>query len=434
MRKASTAGHAGYMHAIGKSTSSIIGGVAFLGKYYRCSTDWIKPSIDKILDPLAMVVGANAALSILIYYAHKGILQSAFFTTFDWKVYSFIERYDWIEFIIKTFGYTLIYGLANISVIIPAAVRFFRRTSVPSWKNHLKSWAIIATVVIVWTRCGAQHDFDQIRWRIKTADGFFETIGAVFNITNFKTIDEYMSGAKGTQIAADAWQIFGRDSDKSIAEEVQRECVRIRQRNITIGSDIANDAQLLIKQGIIDQPEQLVYITRVVYFEGAYDPMARDLEDIKSGLAGIASVMYNRFLFDTQRERNGLPRAFSNEGDNLFDIVFHYAPNNHGGVTWQFSAIPDNTAYFNGDQALTLASGKMNTDRTLLCYDVLMEVLSEKRTDNTEASLFYQNPRYVEFRNRNWKDRGLDDVKKINSHVFFRPSNLAENWRENISG
>jgi hypothetical protein len=227
--------------------------------------------------------------------------------------------------------------------------------------------------------------------------------------------------------------LFGRDSDKSIAEDIQRECMRIRQTNIAISDTIVNDSSLLIENGIIDNPAQLVYITRVVYFEGAYDPKARSIEDISSGLAGIASVMYNRYLFDVNRERNGLSRVFSKKGGNLFDVVFHYAPNQYGGVTWQFSAIPDNVSYFKSNQSLTLATGKMNPDRTLLCYYALVDVLTEKSTDNTNAALFYQNPSMVDHYNRNWKNRGLDDVKKINSHVFFRPSNLSDNWRESYS-
>jgi hypothetical protein len=228
--------------------------------------------------------------------------------------------------------------------------------------------------------------------------------------------------------------VFGFNSNTSIAEEIQRECMRIRENNIATADDIARDAESLIREGVIDHPAQLIYLTRVVYFEGAYDPKAGSLEDIKDGLSAISSVMYNRYLFDTEREKDGRSRAFSKRGANLFDIVFHYAPNRHGGVTWQFSAIPENVSYFNGDQPLELASGKMNADRTLLCYDVLMGVLTGKRSDNTKAALFYQNPRYVDRYNRNWKERGLDEVAEINSHVFFRPSNLERSWRDNISG
>jgi hypothetical protein len=210
--------------------------------------------------------------------------------------------------------------------------------------------------------------------------------------------------------------------------------MRIRQKNIATSDTIAGDSNFLIENGIIDTPAQLVYITRVVYFEGAYDSKARDVEDIKAGLVGITSVMYNRYLFDINRERNGLPRVFSKDGGNLFDVVFHNAPNKFGGVTWQFSAIPDNVSYFSSDQTLTLDTGKMNADRTLLCYDALIAVLMGKNPDNTNAALFYQNPSRADSHNRDWKSRGLDDVKEINSHVFFRPDNLSESWRASLSG
>jgi hypothetical protein len=433
MRKSNAAAHAGDLPANGKSTLSGIRRLSIIGKYYRGATDWVKPAIDKIVDPIAITIGANAALSIIIYYVLQEILQPAFYTMSGGRACSFIERHDWVEFILKAVSYCLIYGFANISVIIPVAVRLFRRTSVPSWKNHLKTWAIVAIAIFAWTRCGVKNDFDQIAGRIKTADGFFQTIGSVFSFSNIITIDKYMSGVKGTQIAVDTLLLFGRDSDTSIAEEVERECMRIRQKDIAISDAIVNDSKSLIEDGIIDNPAQLVYITRVVYFEGAYDPRARSLGDVKSGLAGIASVMYNRYLFDASREKNGLPRVFSKKGGNLFDVVFHYAPNRYGGVTWQFSAIPDNVSYFNSNESLTLASGKMNPDRTLLCYRALVDVLTERATDNTNAALFYQNPGMVDAYNRNWKDRGLDDVKKINSHVFFRPSNLSDGWRESFS-
>jgi hypothetical protein len=404
--------------------------IIILGKYYRKATDWIKPTIDKVIDPIAIVVGANFALSLVIYFVNQEILQAALFTIFDGKLFNFIDRHKWIEFILKAIAYCLIYGFVNLEAVIPAALRMFKRTSVPSWKNHLKTMAIIAVAIISWNFCGVKHDFYQIKWRIKNAEGFFDTIGAVFNATNIRTIDRYMSGVKGTRIAVNAWQLFGYSSGKEIAKEIERECRRIRKSNIATPNKIANDAAILIKHGLIDNPAQLIYITRVLYFEGAFDPEARSLDDIKEGLTGIASVMYNRYLFDTGREKIGQPRAFSNNGDNLYDIVFYHAPNNKGGITWQFSAIPINNRYFNGKQHLTLSSGKMNSDRTLLCYKVLMEVLTEKRYDNTNAALFYQNPGCVDRHNRNWKQRGLNDVKKINSHVYFRPTNLSENWRE----
>jgi hypothetical protein len=403
-----------------------------LGRYYRTATDWVKPTIDQVIDPIAIVVGANMVLSIAVFYAGTEIIQPFFIGISDGQPYSFIERHTWIKFIFKFVMYCYIYGFTNLVVILPTAKRLFKRRSVPSWKNHLKTWAILFIGLFAWTSGGVKQDYNRIKWRVLKADGFFDTIGAVFDPNNFKTIDSYMSGAKTSRMARSTWEVFGYNSNKAVALEIEQECRRIRQRHITTPADISKDAAPLIKRGLIDNPAQLIYITRVIYFEGAFDAKARSLADIKEGLTGIASVIYNRYIFDTANEKAGRRRAFSGEGANLYDIVFHRAPNKYGSITWQFSAIPKNTSYFNGKRPLSLASGKINPDRALLCYEILMEVLTEKRSDNTRAALFYQNPLCVDRHNRDWKSRGLDDVAKINSHVFFRPNYLPENWRRQI--
>lgn len=412
--------------------ASILEFVVALGRYYRTATDWAKPKIDQVIDPIAILVGANMVLSILVFYASTEIVQPLFFEIWDGKPYRFIDDHSWIKFIIKSSMYCSIYGFVNLAVILPVAKRLFNRRSVPSWKNHLKTWTILSIGLIAWTSGGVKQDYNRIKWRVKKADGFFNTIGAVFDHSNFRTIDRYMSGVKTNQMARHAWGVFGYRTNKAVAKEIANECRRIRKRKVTTPANIAKDAVPLIKRGLIDNPAQLIYISRVIYFEGAYDTKAKSLADVKAGLAGIASVMYNRYIFDTANEKAGRLRAFSNKGANLYDIVFHRAPNKYGSITWQFSAVPMNASYFNGKRPLTLSPGKINTDRALLCYEILMEVLMEKRNDNTKAALFYQNPRYVDRYNRDWKSRGLDDVTKINSHVFFRPNRLSENWRNRI--
>lgn len=403
-----------------------------LGSYYRTATDWVKPTIDQVVDPIAIIIAANMALSIVVFYTSTEMIQPFFLGIFSGHPYSFIERHTWIKFIIKTMMYCSIYGFTNLAIIFPAARRLFNRRSVPSWKNHLKTWAILSIGLLAWTSGGVKQDYNRIKWRVQNANGFLETIGAVFDPRNFRTIDRYMSGAKTSQIARDAWGVFGYRSNKDIAKEIDRECRRIRKKQITSPAKISKDAAPLIRRGLIDNPAQLIYITRVIYFEGAFDAKAKNLADITSGLTGIASVIYNRYIFDQANEKSGRPRAFSDKGANLYDIVFHRTLNSYGSITWQFSAIPKNRSYFNGKRPLSLASGKINPDRALLCYEILMEVLTGKRSDNTKAALFYQNPRYVDRYNRNWKSRGLDDVTIINSHTFFRPSRLSENWRNHI--
>lgn len=403
-----------------------------LGKYYRTATDWIKPTVDKAVDPIAIFAGANMALSIVIYYTNAEMIYPVLFWISDGKLYGLIDRHVWIEFIIKSIIYVSIYGLANLAIIFPMVVKSFKKRSRPSWANHVKTWLIISIGIIAWNGGGVRQDYNQIKWRIQMTNGFFDTIGAVLNPTNFRTIDRYMSGLKSSQMTRQAWGLFGSRSSKAIAKEIERECRRIRQRNVKTPSKIAKDATSLINQGLIDNPAQLIYITRVIYFEGAFDPKARNLADIKRGLAGIASVIYNRYIFDKANEKAGRQRVFSNRGANLYDIVFHCTPNQYGSITWQFSAVSKNASYFNGNRPLSLSSGKINADRILLCYEILMDVLTGKRGDNTKAALFYQNPSCVDRHNRNWNARGLEDVTRINSHVFFRPKRLSENWRHRI--
>ena len=249
----------------------------------------------------------------------------------------------------------------------------------------------------------------------------------------------------GVNLAPEAKEL-AKDLFPSKENKIYKEMKRIENRktDFSYGCDVSKEALGLIKKGIINNPEELVYLSRVVYFEGGFDKKAKNISDIDKGMEAIASVMYNRFKFDEMKTKKGEPRTFTKKGsDDVFDVAFRSGKNRFGGTTWQFSCIPDHSDYFYENEGqkgwdlyeggkLNVAVGKMNKKRANLAYQALVDVLKGKVKDPTGGALFYQNYEASDKYNKNWKKRGLEKIKEINSHDFYVPSK-NKNWRKGMS-
>jgi len=163
--------------------------------------------------------------------------------------------------------------------------------------------------------------------------------------------------------------------------------------------------------------EDLVYLTRILYFEGAFDESATDIEEIQLGYIAIASVVKNRWEFDTMYESTkfagdkGLRGVVEKEG--------------------QFSCVKDNYPYFmkksfyDSKGELSLSHGQMDSDRTELAYDTLVTVLAEEADDPTRGAVFYKTksvPQWWGGREAfylNRKKCELNFTTRVNSHEFF---------------
>ena len=200
----------------------------------------------------------------------------------------------------------------------------------------------------------------------------------------------------------------------------------------------------LIKRGLIDNPEELVYLSRVVYFEGGFDNKAKSNDDLRKGMEAISSVMYNRMKFDESQSRKGEKRTFTKkDGDDVFDVAFRHGKNRFNGITWQFSCVKDHPKYFyehegktNWDMyeggKLNVAVGNMDERRANIAYESVINVLFEKSRDPTKGALFYQNYAASDKHNKNWSQRGLQKTIKINSHDFYVPSKNKD-WKKGMN-
>ncbi len=180
------------------------------------------------------------------------------------------------------------------------------------------------------------------------------------------------------------------------------------------GQDVKADAAVLSAQGFPVTPAQLVYATRVLYFEGATDPVAgKDVPKIREGYRGLAAIIIRRW--QTQEY-----------GKTLYDVVTDCTP------TVQFNCIPDNPEFFtiseirqSGYDVVRRADKKalMDEERAHLAYDALIEGIVNQllgtfdQFDPTKGAEFYRNP-YCSESNGFWAS--LERTVDINSHRFYR--------------
>lgn len=417
------------------------------GEFYRKGTDWAKPTIDKVLDPMFFVLGSNTALSSMIYYTDKFAVQPIINKMVDFdKVESFFNSNSTIEALTKIGIYGTIYGLANKKIIFPTAKKIYKKKTKPSWLNHLKTWALIGGTALVLSSDSVERDVKRFKEQVKESNDFKDYVNLFTSEANLRVFDSYLSGKKSSGLLEDLVNqpIFLYKTDPEVSDKLEEGLKKIEKRNkdFSYEDQISEDSKKFINEGFIDNPEQLVYLTRVLYFENGKD--GKTERKIKSGIQAEAWVMKNRYIYDISREKNGKGRGFSKKGDNLFELVFNHNKNKYGGVTWQFTCIRDHPSYFYENEGkknwdmyendkLNIAIGKMDEETTKWCYEVILDVLNGDLKDNTNGALFYQNYATSDKANKNWEKRyNVKKCAKINSHTFYRPKNLSKNWASKL--
>jgi len=427
-----------------KKSNVIVSVIKGIGKGYRGITDWAKPTIDRTLDPIFTFLGSNALLSTGIYYANKFGVQPKLDDIFgEGKAQEFFENNSIAEGITKIATYGAIYFLANRFAILPLAKRAFWSDKTPSWAGHIKTWTMIGGSLLAYYQGGIKEDVSRLKDSFVEADDFGEYVDVFTD--QFRVADKYFSGQKSTGFLEDIIE-QGYVVKRSISKKIKNEIERIKNEDseFEYSGQVYEDTKEFIKDGMINSPEQAIYLTRVLYFEGGWDPKAKTDDQLKEGLEGIASVIYNRYKYDTDREDNGKKRQFSRKGDNLFDLAFLHGKNKYGGTTWQFTCIRDHPEYFYkhegeegwdmyGNGKLNIAVGDMDSIKTDWCYNALLNVISGNAEDNTNGALFYKNSATSDSANQNWEKRyGVKKVETINSHDFYRPKDLPDNWVDKL--
>ncbi len=213
--------------------------------------------------------------------------------------------------------------------------------------------------------------------------------------------------------SADALPVLQPPALEDFAKEVQRLAnypLRVRDW----GQDVKADAAVLSTQGFPVTPMDLVYAARVLYFEGASDPLAgNDMPKIREGFRGLAAIIIRRW--QTQEY-----------GKTPYDVVTDCTP------TVQFNCIPDNPGFFtvseirqSGYDVVRRANKKalMDEERAHLAYDVLVEGIVSQllgtftQFDPTNGAEFYRNPSCSAY-DGFWAS--LERTADINSHRFYR--------------
>ena len=415
---------------------------------YRKVADPIKPAIDRVADPAALFLGTNTALATGIYHATpkanqaleylmtKGIGPNAYS-----NVVSFLQDYPNVGASGKYAALAAIYVPANYYLgphikkmlkgesVLPEYIKNLS-DKLPVGFHHARTWATIGAMSLVW-HFGHMTDFAK-RMGNKIGD-----VGSkVVDVVTDEELGKLLTGEKAHRIFADITDIFDIEPYRvpvPESREIETELNRAERRkpDILYTDRVSKDAAEISRKGIQISPEQLAYISRVVYFEGTFDKKAsKDPQKILSGVHAITHVIKNRWEFEKQKDGTFGRR---NKKDTLFDVAFHHGTktrNDRTYTVWQFTCIRDHPKYFyehrgkkgwdmyeGGD--IKVAVGNMDPVRAQLAYEGVVDALSGKVPDPTGKSLFYQNPRFADKYNRNW-DKKLDKVKEINSHVFYK--------------
>ncbi|MBI1970758.1 cell wall hydrolase [Candidatus Woesearchaeota archaeon] len=411
---------------------ALVHGVQQVGRTYRMLADPMKPTIDRLVDPVAVVVGGNAALSLGLYIVGNGLGSMM-----GGDVFAAPGALNAVaEVLVKGVTYPAVYLVGNRAAILPLARHVRHRHTTPSWPNHAKTLSAVAGMLLL------SHGLSEYTM---AQPGFFpkidhvlsgqlvvdSAIGPVYGLANL--VDYNLSSLsfppRPAEVEPEPPQPEPQESLASLSQKAP---------DALSYGQVSNDIGQIQSIGIPITLEQLVYLARTVYWEAANDaPTPRAL---RKGMQGVASVIHNRWRYDNlyeERSRTGEDslgeRPFSyQDGNSHYHIIVK-----HGGDTWQFTCVRDRPRYYypeytedpresegqpmlDGDN-VHIAVGDMDKYQAQLAYQAVVDVLLGRVPDPTGKALFYMNPDYADPVNRDgW---GRNDGKKksveINSHVFY---------------
>ena len=151
-------------------------------------------------------------------------------------------------------------------------------------------------------------------------------------------------------------------------------------------------------------PEELIYMTRLVYFEGL-DPKAKRAGELDKAFALVAHNIRDRYQWDKTH-----PNVFSKEG-TIENIIFN--KNKKGS---QYSSTHDKADQFTQksltqDGKYSVKTPIMTRKETQLAYRIVLETLVGEQHDLPENILYFINPEL------NKQIGGRSDIQ-ANAHAF----------------
>ncbi|MBT4174677.1 twin-arginine translocation signal domain-containing protein [archaeon] len=214
------------------------------------------------------------------------------------------------------------------------------------------------------------------------------------------------------------------DNDSTIQEEPIQETTQTLEDLLT--QDIEFTADDLYKHYDVNiTPEELVYLTRAIYHEGSDEKAlvqvgtrwitnkegkkeevpvkAFDLDQLQESYRRIAHVINNRYQFDNCTEEfENLTGKLQFSKNGTFESILRECksideegrPRDCQFSCTHFHYKDFQTAEKEGEYSL--ATGDINSDRALLAYRALLEVLTGEHQDPTGRALWYKNKKLAE--------------------------------------
>jgi len=207
----------------------------------------------------------------------------------------------------------------------------------------------------------------------------------------------------------------GCSLEEKVVEPVVQEGV------INIQADVERLNQINSNYRLTSQ--EMVFLTRIIYFEdGSFVTNLREgfsENEIRKSNEAIASVLLNRYEFDTQNNSNKFHRKVSNGS------LITYARFNNA-----FSCLKDKKKYFNSESFrdengnLTLMHSGLDQEYLKIAYTALVRVLSDEVEDPTNGALYYKTIQLGRTREVVWH----------NTEAFWLNGNSCKmDWNVNIT-
>jgi len=186
------------------------------------------------------------------------------------------------------------------------------------------------------------------------------------------------------------WAILGLTTFGAVASHLE-------QMDVSKGCTFSPRASASLTATAYDNrpEEEKTLLAKILYFETYDEP----------GAEAVAHVIRNRYLFDTCDSRSlvknwscdGEPKAYFGGDDGLLGIVtksnaVSYKGNNEKTKkkrVYEFSCIPENRAYFQGDVDTNVTG--LNKNKLQKMYGILERVLDGTSEDPTGGALYYKN-------------------------------------------
>jgi hypothetical protein len=424
--------------------------------------DLVEPVIQEVfgnegynnfMDYMNNHLGLKNSLATLIYLPVLGMTNfGKIVPDFLKKKSNKIEDYDNEQFENSSNNFSKIgkkiKGLIKKYAAIPRSLELLKKEREPNLINYAKLTLYSGLILAATTIGGGLNTSSKMYKDLSNNSSFIEKVESLRD-------NLFLFGEQGNSIIESS-----SDRIVSILDEMNKDKKKIsledsfelednlefaKQTNSEFNYEndsLFQDLKPLITKGLFKSPELAIYTARVVYFEAMrykgvnHNQLSSEKQQkTLEAMEDVVSCIYNRWMFNNmQEEKKGIrPFAYKN-GTALEDIAFK-----HRGNVWEFTAVRDNPKYFHNhkgegkwdiyeDNKLNVGVGDMDEGRAQTAMQAVINVLTGKTKDRTNQATFYQNPKFVDSKNKDWGKRyGLSKTGYAkHEHVFWKPKSQID--------